>query len=149
MNEIMMIYGGFAFMLPTVPYQSLVRQSGWRWPEQEVVGAMPAMQFTGATAETIDLTGTLVPGFTGGRIELEALRQLGNLGLPLPLVTGTGLFLGMWVMTSLRESQDVHFSDGTPRRMSFDLLLKKQADEISIIKRGVRAVSSALTRLFS
>lgn len=149
MTEIMMIYGGFAFMLPTVPYQNLVRQTGWRWPEQEVVGAIPAMQFTGVTAETIDLSGTLVPGFTGGRPSLEALRQLGNLGKPLPLVTGTGLFLGMWVMTSLREGQDVHHADGTPRRMTFDLSLKKQADEISIIKQAAQAVTSTLTRLFS
>jgi uncharacterized protein len=149
MNEVMMIYGGFPFSLPTVPYQALVRQSGWSWPEQQLVGTAPAMQFTGPTAEKIELTGTLAPGFTGGRPSIEALRQLGNLGKPLPLVSGQGLFLGMWVMESLEEGQDIHFADGTPRRMSFKLGLKKQASEVQLIAKAAKAITATISRLFA
>lgn len=124
----MMNLGGYSFEIGTTPYQELTRQTGWDWPEQQLIGSAPAMQYTGKKAEKISMRGMLLPGFTGDRSSIEALRLLGDQAKPLPLVTGQGFFLGLWVIESIEQSEDVHFSDGTPRRMSFSIELKKYAD---------------------
>lgn len=141
MNGFMMTLGGFPFMLDTLPYQQLARQTGWNWPEQQLIGAAPALQYTGKAAEKITLSGMLCPELTGDRSDLEALRALGDLGKPLPLVSGTGLFMGLWVIESLEQGEDVHFRDGTPRRMTFNLQLKKYGGMMSAIGAAVGAVS--------
>ena len=116
MNGFMLILGGFPFMLETAPFQSLARSSGWNWPEQQVIGSTPALQYTGKQAETVTLTGMLCPELTGDRSSLESLRLLADLGRPLPLVSGTGLFMGLWVIEELQQDEDVHFAAGVPRR---------------------------------
>jgi phage protein U len=148
MNAVMMNLGGYSFEIATTPYQELMRQSGWNWPEQELIGATPAMQFTGRTADKISLKGMMIPGFTGGRLTVEILRLLGDLGLPLPLVSGTGFFLGLWVLESVEHTEDIHFSDGSPRRMTFSVGLKRYADSITALKSAVSAIKK-IPQLFS
>lgn len=121
----MMILGGFPFMLATVPYQQLAQKTGWKWPEQELIGTTPALQFTGKLADKITLSGMLCPELTGDKSSLEALRLLGDLGKPLPLISGVGIFLGLWVLESVDHSEDIHFVDGVPRRMDFSIEMKK------------------------
>jgi len=148
MNGVMLNLGGYSFEIENAPYQELARQSGWNWPEQELIGTTPAMQFTGRQADKISLRGMLVPGFTGGRLAVESLRLLGDLGQPLPLVSGTGFFLGLWVLESVEHSEDVHFSDGSPRRMSFTVGLKRYADSITGLKSAVAAIKK-IPQLFA
>jgi uncharacterized protein len=124
MNGFMMILGGFRFRLESVPYQNLARSSGWNWPEQQIIGSTPALQYTGKQADKVTLTGMLCPELTGDRSSLEALRLLADLGRPLPLVSGTGLFMGLWVIEELQQNEDIHFANGVPRRMTFTLKLK-------------------------
>lgn len=148
MSGVMMNLGGYSFEIATTPYQELMRQSGWNWPEQELIGSTPAMQFTGRQADKISLRGMMVPGFTGGRLTVESLRLLGDLGQPLPLVSGTGFFLGLWVIENVDNTEDVHFSDGTPRRMTFSVGLKRYADTITALKSAVSAIKK-IPQLFA
>lgn len=148
MNTVMLNLGGFSFEIETAPYQELTRQTGWNWPEQELIGVPPAMQFTGRQAEKINLRGLLAPGFTGGRAAVESLRALGDLGKPLPLVSGTGFFLGLWVIESVEHGEDIHFSDGSPRRMTFGVGLKKYADSIASLT-GVTNALGRIAQLFT
>lgn len=148
MSGVMMNLGGYSFEIATTPYQELMRQSGWNWPEQELIGSTPAMQFTGRTADKINLKGMMVPGFTGGRLTIESLRLLGDLGQPLPLVSGTGFFLGLWVLESVEHTEDIHFSDGSPRRMTFTVGLKRYADSITALKSAVSAIKK-IPQLFA
>ena len=141
MNGFMMILGGFPFMLETLPFQELARQTGWNWPEQALIGTTPALQFTGKQAEKVTLSGMLCPELTGDRSSLEALRLLGDLGKPLPLVSGAGLFMGLWVIESVEQGEDIHFADGTPRRMTFNLQLKKYGDMMSAVGSALGNVS--------
>jgi phage protein U len=141
MNGFMLILGGFPFMLETAPFQSLARSSGWNWPEQQVIGREPALQYTGKQAETVTLTGMLCPELTGDRSSLESLRLLADLGRPLPLVSGTGLFMGLWVIEELSQDEDVHFADGVPRRMMFTLNLKKYGDLSSLLGTALGSLS--------
>ena len=146
--NMMLNLGGYSFEIGTTPYQELVRQTGWNWPEQELIGATPAMQFTGRQSEKISLKGMLVPGFTGGRLAVEIVRLLGDLGRPLPLITGQGFFLGLWVIESVEHGEDIHFSNGEPRRMSFTINLKKYADTIISLTGAANAVKR-IPKLFS
>lgn len=141
MNGFMLILGGFPFMLETAPFQSLARSSGWNWPEQQVIGSTPALQYTGKQAETVTLTGMLCPELTGDRSSLESLRLLADLGRPLPLVSGTGLFMGLWVIEELQQDEDVHFADGVPRRMMFTLSLKKYGDLSNLLGTALGSLS--------
>ena len=140
---IMLIYGGLPFMVSTIPYQGLDRKTAWKWAELERFALPPLLQYTGKEAETIALSGTLCPEITGGRAPLEALRILGDLKSPLPLITGTGLFLGIWVLTEIKETQDVHFQNGVPRRLTFDISLKKSADGYGSTTGALAAISRA------
>jgi phage protein U len=148
MTGMMINLGGFPFMIETAPYQELTRQTSWKWPEQELIGTTPAMQYTGKNADTMTLRGMLVPGFTGGTETITALRLLGDLGTQLPLIGGNGFFFGLWVLESIEQGEDLHFSDGSPRRMTFTVQLKKSADALTAIKGAVNKLKQ-IPSLFS
>ena len=131
--SMMMNLGGFPFMIETLPFQEKTRRTAWKWAEQDLIGTTPALQATGKDAETISLRGMLCPGFTGGQGSLTALRLLGDLQTPLPLVGGNGMFYGLWVIESVEDSEDIHFADGSPRRMTFTINLKKYASALKAL----------------
>ncbi|MGO3395548.1 MAG: phage tail protein [Serratia proteamaculans] len=121
----MMVLGLFVFMRQTAPYQNFEQQIGWRHPSNSRVGQRPATQFLGQDDETITLSGTLLPEFTGGTLSLEALRLMADTGLSWPLIEGTGFIYGMFVITSLSKTRTVFFKDGAARRIEFTLSLKR------------------------
>lgn len=103
----MMVLGLFVFMRQTTPYQNFEQQIGWRHPSNSRIGLRPATQFLGQDDETIALSGTLLPEFTGGTLSLEALRLMADTGLSWPLIEGTGFIYGMFVITSLSKTRTV------------------------------------------
>jgi len=122
----MMSYGTFVFSLPTLAYQELQRQQAWRFGASERIGARAALQFLGEGEETIELTGLLAPQLTGTRDSLDTLRELAADGQALPLVDGSGLVYGSFVVTGLRETQSVFFADGAPQRIEFAISLRRE-----------------------
>jgi hypothetical protein len=125
----MMTYGLFVFRLGTVAYQELQRQTDWRHSPQGRVGARPARQFLGAGDDTITLTGTLLPEFTGGQRHLDELRRMANDGKAWPLIEGTGKNYGLFVIESLGERKAVFFRDGAAAQIDFDLVLQRVDDD--------------------
>jgi hypothetical protein len=126
METVMMALGAFRFSISSAAYQALERQTEYRWAQVERIGRKPAQQFVGEGADTIRLSGTIFPGFIAQRAGLEqlpAMRAQAGLGVPLLLVSGAGRVLGEFCITSVNETQTVFFSDGTPRRIDFDLSL--------------------------
>ncbi|WP_387467771.1 phage tail protein [Photorhabdus sp. RM323S] len=126
----MMIYGMFVFMLNTTPYQTLSREMGWRHVKNDRVGKSAKWQYIGAGEDSITLDGVLYPEVTGGDISLEALRTLAYAGRPWPLIEGTGMIYGMFVIESLNETRTEFFSDGKARKIEFTLSLKKVSEDI-------------------
>ncbi|MGV8004503.1 phage tail protein [Photorhabdus temperata subsp. temperata] len=126
----MMIYGMFVFMLNTTPYQSLSREMGWRHVKNDRVGKSAKWQYIGAGEDSITLDGVLYPEVTGGDISLEALRTLAYAGRPWPLIEGTGMIYGMFVIESLNETRTEFFADGKARKIEFTLSLKKVSEDI-------------------
>lgn len=124
----MMALGLFVFMRQTTPYQTVEQQAGWRHPSNSRVGLRPATQFTGQDDETLTLSGTLLPAFTGGTLSLEALRLMADTGMAWPLIEGTGFIYGLFVITALSKTRTLFFADGAARRVEFTLSLKRVDD---------------------
>ena len=124
----MMALGMFTFGLPTIAYQELQRTTEWRHGSTSRIGTNPASQFLGRGEDTITLPGTLLPGLVGSPLSLDTLRMMADTGKAWPLVGGTGRIFGAWVITSISETQQIFFEDGTPRRSEFTLNLKRIDD---------------------
>ena len=124
----MMALGMFVFGLPTLAYQELQRSTEWRHGSTSRIGTNPASQFLGRGDDTITLPGTLLPGLVGSPLSLDVLRKMADTGKAWPLIGGTGRIYGTWVITSISETQQVFFEDGTPRRYEFTISLKRIDD---------------------
>ena len=124
----MMALGMFVFGLPTLAYQELQRSTEWRHGSTSRIGTNPASQYLGRGEDTINLPGTLLPGLVGSPLSLDVLRTMADTGKAWPLIGGTGRIYGLWVITSISETQQVFFEDGTPRRYEFTINLKRIDD---------------------
>ncbi|WP_110691007.1 phage tail protein [Salinicola endophyticus] len=124
----LMALGMFVFETRSVPYQQLQRNSAWRHAAQSRVGARPAYQYLGPGSDTLTLSGTLLPEFTGGRLELDALRQMASQGDAWPLIEGTGRQYGLWVITQVDETASQFHRDGAAGKLDFSLSLERVDD---------------------
>lgn len=125
----MMAYGMFVFALGSAPYQELQRQANWRHEGQGRVGRRPARQFLGPGDDTITLTGTLLPHFTGGQQNLDELRRMADEGAAWPLIEGNGTYYGLYVIDSLNETKSHQMRDGSAQRIAFTLNLQRVDDD--------------------
>lgn len=107
MAEVMMQLGFFQFSLDNAAYQRLSRSAEYRWARQARIGTNDALQFTGLGPETVELEGVIYPHFRGGLKQIDKMRTQASLGLPLPLVSGIGKVLGLWVVEGVTEGQEV------------------------------------------
>ncbi len=117
----MMSLGMFVFSLPTLAYQELQRKRGWRFASNQRVGAKDAIQFVGADLETISLSGSAPAELMQGRASLDTLIEMAKDGEAWPLVDGTGLVFGNFVITAIDERHSRFFPDGTPRLIDFGI----------------------------
>jgi phage protein U len=125
----MMSLGTFVFSLSTAAYQQLQRQTSWRHPTSERVGARAARQYVGPGEDTIDLSGVIHAELTEDLLSLDVLRELADEGRPLALVEGSGIVYGGYVILSINETRTEFFSDGVPRRIDFQLQLGRAEDD--------------------
>ncbi|NNC24247.1 phage tail protein [Salinisphaera sp. USBA-960] len=125
----MMSYGQFVFGLSTAAYDELQRQTAWRHPTSDRVGARPAHQYLGPGDDTIRLRGELLPHFTGGQQNLDELRAMAEKGNAWPLIEGTGHNYGVYVISRLNETHDHFFHDGAAAHIRFDLALERVDDD--------------------
>lgn len=125
----MLTLGLFVFGLHTLAYQEFQRQLEWRHPGNSRVGDRPASQFVGVGDETITLNGTLHTGLAGTRVSLDMLEAMADQGKAWPLIEGTGKIYGLYLVTGLSHTSTVFFSDGAPRKIDFQLSLKRAPDD--------------------
>ena len=121
----MLALGMFVFMRQTLPYQTLQRDAEYRWPSNSRVGKRDAFQFLGVGEEKITLAGVLYPEVTGGRMTMTTIRLMAEEGRAWPLLDGTGMIYGMYVINSVSDTGSVFFSDGTARKIDFTLTLTR------------------------
>lgn len=142
--SMMMALGLFVFGLPTVPYQQLQRQLAWRHPANSRVGARPTRQFIGRGDETITLSGVLFPELTGGRVSLAALEAMADSGKAWPLIEGTGLFYGLYIIEEQATTHSEFFPDGAPRKIEFSLKLARVDDDPNRLGTATSQILSLL-----
>lgn len=123
MADVMLQLGFYQFSLDDAAYQRLGRSTEYRWARQARIGTNDALQFTGLGPDTIDLEGVIYPYFRGGIGQLDDMRLQASLGVPMPLVAGTGRFLGVWCIERVTEGQTVFARQGVPQRMDFTMKL--------------------------
>jgi len=125
MAEIMMQLGFFQFSIDDATYQRLNRSTEYRWARQSRIGANDALQFTGYGPETIEMEGVIYPHFKGGLKQVDRMRTQAGIGIPLPLVTGQGRILGLWVVEGITEGQEVFARQGVPLRQDFTMRMSR------------------------
>ncbi|AWY99585.1 phage P2 GpU [Rhodobiaceae bacterium] len=126
----MMSLGVFIFSVPTAAYQELQRSSSAEFGKNNRVGLRASSQFLGPGADTITLTGTLHPGFTGGADNLDLLRAMMNGGKAYALMDGQGAMMGYWTIRSLSETRKIFLKDGVARQIDFNMRLHHEPDDI-------------------
>lgn len=103
----MLALGMFVFMRQTLPYQTLQRDAEYRWPSNSRVGKRDAFQFLGVGEEKITLAGVLYPEVTGGRMTMTTIRLMAEEGRAWPLLDGTGMIYGMYVINNVSDTGSV------------------------------------------
>lgn len=121
----MLALGLFVFMRQTLPYQTMQRDSTFRWPSNARMGKRNAFQYTGPENDTITISGELFPEITGGTLSLSAVRLMAEQGKAWPLIEGTGVIYGMFVINSVSETGALFYPDGSPRKINFTLKLTR------------------------
>lgn len=115
--------GAVALQVSASAYDSLRRQTRYRWPALERLARRPIRQFTGPGDDQITLEGVIFPGDAGDAAAPAALRRLAAAGEPVLVSTGYGDVLGRWAIVSVEEEQTRPHADGAPRRIGWTLVL--------------------------
>ncbi|MFD2179547.1 phage tail protein [Veronia pacifica] len=124
----MLSLGLFVFEINTAAYQQLQHVFSQSWASNKRVGRRPAYQYLGPGEETITLNGTLYPEYTGGLFDLSMLREMASTGSAFALISGNGDTLGLWFIDQVSETQSVFLRNGSPRKIEFNLQLKRTDD---------------------
>lgn len=125
MAGVMMQLGFLQFSLDKATYQRLSRSTEYRWARLPRIGSNDAMQFTGYGPETIEIEGVIYPHFRGGLKQVDKMRTQASIGIPLPLVTGSGRVLGLWVVETISEGQEIFAKRGIPLRQEFTMRIAR------------------------
>ncbi len=135
--DMMMILGAYRFCISNAAYQSLMRTTEYKWEELSRLNSESALQYAGKSSEVINLDGEIYPHFKGGLQQITLMRAEASLGLPLFLISGNGFAFGRWCITSITENQTYFLKDGTPRKITFSLSLKKYGEEKQQGSKGI------------
>lgn len=119
--------------LDTAAFDELQRQTEYRWASQERLSRRPAQQAIGIGEEKLTIKGAIFPAFKGGTKQLDTLRTMAALLLPLGLTTGYGLVLGNWCLKSIQEDQSALLHGGIPRKQGFTLEFTRYGDDLQNI----------------
>lgn len=124
----------FYFNLSTAAFDKLARDTQYSWAPQQRLGLRPALQFTGQGAETLTLSGTIAPLLGAGIGQVEKLREMARLSVPLSLSRSTSgpdeQLLGNWCITRITENQSALLNDGSPRSQEFTLEFTRYGDDL-------------------
>lgn len=134
-----MILGDYRFSIDSAAYQTFAHSMECRWEELKRIGKESAMQFLGNSAETITMDGTIYPQYRGGIGQIDQMRAEAAQGIPLMLISGNGTAFGRWCIVSVTEHQETFLKDGSPRKLTFSITLKKYGEEKENGSKGIVA----------
>lgn len=111
--------GMFVFGMNRLNYHELERRTDWKHGKTPRFLARDAGQFLGPGAQTITLTGVLVPEIAGTFGEIERLHEMAGSGEIYPLILGTGKVMGDFRILAVDERWRTLIDNGLPRQMDF------------------------------
>lgn len=130
-DEVFARLGDFVFRLKTLVPDKVDRETSYRWVKQEPIGARTLHHFLGSGEDPhedrVTLTGVFYPEYSGRIDHLKKLRDMAATGRPQRLIyadTRLGQNMGLWKITSIKESRSFFWGDGVPRRIEFTLELE-------------------------
>ncbi len=130
MADVMIALGSFVFSINTAAYQTLTHSTRYRWQSQERLLRRPAQQFLGIGEETISLDGVIYPEFfEAGLAQITDMRTLAAQGEALDMIDGYGNVLGVYVIDSIEETQNLIVAHGIPLKQTFRMSLKRYGDD--------------------
>jgi len=80
--------------------------------------------------DTITLNGMVAPESIGSIASLDQLATMADIGAAYVLVDGIGTVYGAFIIESLNETQTYHTAEGVPRKIEFNLSLKRVDDDL-------------------
>ncbi|MBU2711844.1 phage tail protein [Zooshikella harenae] len=121
----------FHFSISTAAYDDLTISDNYRWVTQDRISYLPATQYLGPGLTTISLKGVIYTELNkDSYFLLDRLRNLASKGKPFVLTSGIGKLHGLYLVESITDQQNVFFSDGLPRKISFTINLKQFGGEV-------------------
>jgi len=141
---VLMVLGLFVFERRTLPYQSMQYTKDYRWASNNRIGKSPAYQFLGEGETTRTLSGTLYPEITGGNLSLLAIELMANEGRAWPLIDGSGMIHGMYVVEKVTHTHTDLYSDGSARKIEFNLTLKRVDESLVVMYGDLKAQAETL-----
>lgn len=124
----LMALGMFIFEIPTLAHDELQRKAQWVHARSGRVGARDATQYVGPGAETVSLSGAVYSEITDGAVCIDELRAMADDGDAYPLLDGTGLVFGNYVIETIDERHAGIMADGRARRIDFAIDLLRVDD---------------------
>ncbi len=128
---VMMKLGDFAFGIDTAAYQELEREYSWRWAKVERLMSKPVNQFVGPDLDAVTLRGVIYPAFarnSDGLAQVPAMKAAADKGEAMVMVDGNGRVWGDFCIERLRETQSAFMSDGSPRKVEFEITLREEGE---------------------
>ena len=113
-------------------YTELTRRRARRWASRERYGMPAQLEDLGRDAERIDVRGTIWVQTVEDLLALDPIKTQAGLpgdeAQPLPVFRGgngaeSGEYLGMWVVVSLNEREQILRADGVPTQIDFLMTL--------------------------
>lgn len=121
--------GLFVFEPFKVAFDELQQKINYRYGTGNAVGVRPRMQYIGPDNDTISFSGVVYPELAGSNVaSIDELIAMGNTGKTYALLDGTGRFYGMFYIESINRNQSHLLTNGSPRKVGFDISLKLQDD---------------------
>lgn len=121
--------GLFVFEPFKVAFDELQQKINYRYGTGNAVGVRPRMQYIGPDNDTISFSGVVYPELAGSNVaSIDELIAMGNTGKTYALLDGTGRFHGMFYIESINRNQSHLLTNGSPRKIGFDITLKLQDD---------------------
>lgn len=126
---VMMALGAYRFGIETAAYDQLTRSDEYRWRQQDRLGFVPAQQFIGRGATTIEFSGIILPHFRGGLGQLDAMRVEAGKGEELDLIDSKAKNWGKFCIKRIQETQSRPIASGQPRRIEFRIELVSYGED--------------------
>jgi uncharacterized protein len=118
----------FRFSLGQAAFDRLSRSSQYGIQSQERLTRTPAEQAVSKGGETIKINGVIYLAQQGTG-HLDTLREIASALKPVTLTTGYGQSFGRWYITHIEEDQEFLFTDGAPRKQTFNMEFKRYGED--------------------